>query len=702
MVLLLIVASCSILGWLILTLLRQRPADWMETAVLSCSLGVAIVGWVAILLAELGQFSLLTVSVIWVVLAGSLVGLGWYRSQQWQLLPSKPSPAPWFPILPGWLEYLFLATWLLLACWLFFRPHEFLLGAADAGVYVNLGASIAETGSILITDPLLAELDPSLYPAFLRPLPADPVAPYYFLPAYFVLGQPPGQLTPQFYPGHPVWLAIANVLSGGNVATMLLLPGLWALLGALVLYLLGRQLGGWQTAVLILLGITINALQVWFARYPTAESLSQFLLLSGLWSIGQWLRDEHPQPVWGLTAALTLGQFFLVRIDAIIVLPLFALLLLWQLLSPKTPLSLLAWFWLPFTTALCHAFYHGLWQSQPYFWSVFGIIGRVFMRNWELLLLGSVLAAIIGWQLWHRFGASLPQQWQQWLRGAAIAAIGIWAAYGWFVRPYINSTVLWDDPYSAAKIPLLNHENWLRLGWYLTAVGIWLGIIGICWLLWRYQRSTIIFVAVGLFFAIVYLTNSRANPHQIYVMRRYVPIVLPLFVLGAAYGLFELARWKRPFSLIAATLLALIWLGGLGWAAQGFISQVDYAGLTTQLDSLNAQLAPNSILIFNDQASVGAADQIATPLKFLYGHDILILRNPEAITDAQLTDLVQGWRKNGRFIYWLGDPTWLNNQGLGYTVQTADISSQKLESSYETKPTQVVPFIIHLDIAQLD
>lgn len=702
MVLLLIVASCTMLGWLVLTGLRQRPADWLETAVLSCSLGVATMGWATILLAELGWFSLLTVIATWLILMMGLIGWSWHRRQTWLLIKQQAFHDPWFPFLPSWVEYLLLALWLPLACWLFLRPHEFLLGAADAGVYINLGASIAQHGSILLADPFLAALDPGLYPAFLRPLPTDPVAPYYFLPAYFVLGQPLGQITPQFYPGHPVWLAIAHSLAAGNVATTLLLPGLWALLASLVLYLIGRQLSGWQTAVLLLIGFSINALQVWFARYPTAETLSQFLLLSGLWSIGHWLNGKHTHPMWGLAAAQTLGQFFLVRIDAIIVLPLFALLFLWQRVIQKTSWRLLAWFWVPFIIALCHAFSHGLWQSQPYFWSIFGVISQAFLRNWQLLFLGTLATAIISWQILKRFGIALPLLWQQRLRGIAIAAIVSWAAYGWFVRPYINNIVLWDDPYSATKIPLLNHENWVRLGWYLTAVGVWLGIIGICWLLWRYHHSVIVLVGVGLFFSIVYLTNSRANPHQIYVMRRYIPIVLPLFILAAAYGLFELARWKRPFSTILATALALIWISGLGWAARGFISQVDYAGLSAQLDTLNKQFSPHSVLVFNDQAPVGMADQLGTPLKFLYGHDILILRNPEAITDAQLTALLQEWRQNGRFVYWLGNTTWLDTQGIGYTARTAEIRSQQLEGSYEKKPTQIIPLLFHLDIAQID
>jgi hypothetical protein len=44
------------------------------------------------------------------------------------------------------LELLVLTLWLITAVFLFFRPHEFVIGGADAGVYVNLGAAIAQQG----------------------------------------------------------------------------------------------------------------------------------------------------------------------------------------------------------------------------------------------------------------------------------------------------------------------------------------------------------------------------------------------------------------------------------------------------------------------------------------------------------------------------------------------------------------------------
>ena len=167
-----------------------------------------------------------------------------------------------------------LAVWLIAAGVLFFRPHEFVVGGADAGVYVNLGASIARSGSIVLDDPLLASFGKALEPALLRELPAPEYTPYYYLPGFYVPDAPPGQIIPQFYPLYPVWQAVSYTL--GQVQGELYFTGLWAVLSCLAAYVFVRRLWGWKAALLALGTLSLTGLQVWFARYPTSEMLTQY------------------------------------------------------------------------------------------------------------------------------------------------------------------------------------------------------------------------------------------------------------------------------------------------------------------------------------------------------------------------------------------------------------------------------------------
>jgi hypothetical protein len=245
----------------------------------------------------------------------------------------------------------------------------------------------------------------------------------------------------------------------------------------------------------------------------------------------------------------------------------------------------------------------------------------------------------------------------------------------------------------------------IRLGWYLSPIGVWLGVFGICILVWRVNRQTAVMLAVTLFFTLFYLWRIRNNPHQIYTMRRYVPATLPLFILATAYGLNalrEMSRWPKLMPA-AAYLLAILWLLGLGWSARGFISQVDYAGVPEQMAALNGRLQPHSILLFNQQAAITAGDIWGTPLQFFYGHDVFSLRYPEAVPAAELVKTIENWHNNGRTVYWLGDTQWLVDQNLPFTTEEMIvITTSHLEDTYEHKPTAVLPVEWHQQLSRIE
>ena len=694
------------LGWFFLKFMAQHhhlAASFLEKLFISLTFGICLTGWLALILAEIGLFSIALLGVLWLILLLVFAVGFWRRKGQFETtteVQAGDGGPTRFAVLhltfvPDWVEYLLLGAWLFVAIWLFFRPHQYVNGAADAGVYVNLGVEIAQNGSLLIQDDFLEALNPALYPAFLRPID-NPIAPAYIMPAFFVVGEPAGEITPQFYALHPVWQAVAFALAGdltAGIQAELLLAGLWGLLGTLAIYFMMRQVAGWQTAVLTLAGISLNALQIWFARYPVSETLSQYLLWVGLWSLAVWLNGRKGQPIWALLAGLSIGHYFLTRIDAVFILPILGFFVLWLWLKTKQQQATW-WFLLSFSLLAIHSLLHALSQSRPYFYDLFNFATHLLANNLPLVI-GALFVGLLILAVLARFRGRFVQlaQYQRPFIFAAITLLFLFAGYLWFIRAGIEPPPSWQDSYSKGLIPQVNQENLVRLGWYLSPLGVWLGLCGIALLIWRVNKETAVFLAVNLLYAGIYLWNIRANPHQIYAMRRYVPSVMPLFIMGGAVVIGWLTTHQKRWLQGTAYLLALIWLGSLAWSARGFVTQVDQPNLMPQLTQLSAQFEANSVLLFNDPAPIGQGDILGTPLRFIFGHDVLTLRDREQLDTSLFEQQVQQWQLGGKTVYWITVPNgaewpldkWSVNPVTEYTVQTT-----ALESGYVRRPTAVI------------
>ena len=670
----------SLTGWLIVRRFGRFSAPF--TLLLSAVLGTAINGWWAVFLAEIGYFRPIVLLLLFLVLNGGLALWSLRVPISWPIVSPKLTP-------PFWL----IGGWLPVAVWLFGRPHQFIQGGADAGVYINLAANIARTGRILIQDSTLAQFSPALYPAFFRQLGVGFHAAYNYLPGFFIEHVGTGQITPQFYPLHPVWLAVAHLF--GGVQATLLLNGYWAILSSVMIFAIGQAIGGWRLGALTLVGLSLNALQLWFGRYPTTEPLTQLWFWTAILSLFYWFRDENSPRLWPLLAGLALGNALLTRIDTffLIVIP-FAILFVHGFIRP---LPHQRWFHLPFFALALHTFAHAWWQSRPYFLETFDGAIDWLIYDWYVLV-GVALLALIGlvgllrgkaW--WVKFG-----RYRSYFLAILIIAILSLTIYAWFIRPMARPIFYIDG--SGAELPIIDHQNLIRLGWYFSPLGVWLGIIGGCWLLWRLRLEIAPLLAIGFFFTALYVWHLQANPYQIYSMRRFVPVTLPFLTLTGAYALTQLLPdsikvkklgWPR---MGAGLLLMGLWLAGLAWNARGFVSQVDNVGSSEQIAAFEANLPPYSILIFNERSAYGQGELLGTPLHFLYGHDVLTLYDLEGVDSAELSRQLTSWHEQNRTIFWVSPSNggkWDSAEWQLSNPTPYSISLTQLEANYWQKPTQL-------------
>ncbi len=667
---------------------------------------VLLTGWLGLILAEMGAFNLWLLLALLMGYSFVVGGLAWRCGSR--LLPRIQRPSAWDGLL---------LLVIILGGALFFRPHEYLFGAADVGVYVNIGANIAHTGSLIIDDDALTQLDPTVYADLFREQPAQFITRRIRFAGFYIDDTTAGLIIPQFFALHPVWLAVFYALFG--VQGALLATPLWGLLGCAAVYFAGARVFGQRTGWLAALLLTSSGVQIWFARYSTAEPLTQFLIFSGLYALVRMLdgrqsshRASHrANHWWALLAGLAWGQVFLARIDTLpLLLPVGVYALFWLRKRPR-PISG-AVFLVSLGIMLGHATFHAVAFSWPYTHNTFqGTIGRLAIAL-TLGTSGGALLAIVGRKLcpvtWrHRIHqASLRTTLfsRRGIRTVLSMGLILLALYAYLLRPQLGHVREAYSWYSAGQVFRYDHENMVRLGWYLSPLGVWLGVAGAALLVWRgnLKRSGI-FLAIGLLFSLQYLYSTFSNPHHVYTMRRYVPVVIPAFVIWGAYAVTRLAAFKNWGRWLALGLTG-VWIGAMLYLGRGLVRQTDHRGAVEQFRALDSALEPRSVLFLNGYATGSQGDIMGTPLQYLFGHDVFVLRDPTLLSHPPMVPTMAQWLDEGRAIYFLTNgrdamtlpPGWSAEPRLDFHFTLAT-----LENSYHHFPRQIITQRYALSVYQL-
>jgi hypothetical protein len=664
--------------------------DWLDAIGVALLILLSVGSVAALLLAQVGWFSL-SLWLVATIVPLSLVGIGFRRPLRAWVGQVHATPPR---------ELLTVAALLLAGGILFARPAEFILGGADAGVYTNLGANTAKTGALLVDDTLTAGLPATAQPGFLRAQPAPQETDYLRFPGFYLSETQPGELIPQFYPLHPLWLAVGYAL--GGVSLELWLTPIWAVFGLWAIYLFARTVFTWQFAAVATLLVAVTPLQLYFSRYPTAEPMTQYFIWTGLWSFTHFVTYRRPRWLWGLGAGLALGQVFLVRIDALPMLILPAVWLLWLFVGWGWRRD--EWsFWISYTALLAMTMFHGFWFSAPYTLNTYRAVGALALRGWPIFIVLLVLAigAVIGMRRFLPRLLNHPARAVQIRRGRILLAVSLalLAIYAYFLRPLWGTGLIGEYWYGGGAVPDVNHENLVRLGWYLTPLGIGLATLGgMILLLWGDWRKLWPWLLVGGAFTFLYIYDILNNPFQIYAMRRYVPVVAPTLVIAAVSWLAWLwTRPRRQFVLRgAALILGGVWLAGMLANSRLIVGNVEYAGVTRQVATLAGQFPANAVLLFVDPAPVGLGVVVGTPLHFLHGLPAYDLQE-EQLTAAVLAEQIAQWQRAGYAPYIIRTPDAALPlpEAMVRPAGAFQITFPQLEQSYSHPPG----FVQSIDLA---
>lgn len=605
-----------------------RVQDWPLRLFLATTGTVIVVGWAATTLALVGLYSLASLAV---VLLGCAVLLGW---------AAKVHPPAGRCSRGGWHEVA-LAALMVLGAFFYLQPHEYLLGGSDAGSYINTAAATARTGTYLQRNEWNRFLA-SHAAVTLRQQPDQLLPRHLQLVGWYFDDTDPALVRPQFFPFHPVLLSVAMGV-GGVAAGFWVVPAA-AVLGLAALYFLARQLFGRSVALTATALLTLTSTQIFFGRYPTTEPLTMLLLLTSFLALQVvWDEDRQAAPGWGVLGGAALGAALLTRIDLPIVLGAVGGVLVlrgWQgRWSPAW--GALAWTLAIFVLQLLWVVWAFTW---PYFWntyaSAFGLVRRAPWLVGGLVGVGAVSLAVAflgGPRRLHR--AVERCQGSASVRWTLAALIVLLSLYAYFLRPLLEPARLSVSWPAGNSFPILNGQNWVRLGWYLTPLGLGLATGGLAMLVLREQLTRLALVlGIGVATTLLYVYNILNTPYHIYTMRRYVPVAIPMLWIFAAYLLVNLSVQRKP--ALAAALRwggILLLAGGLLYQARYVLPARDYAGAWPQLQQLQQLLDPQAVVVIAEPAEALFADAFGAPLGAIFGHPVATVRS-SAADDASLQD----------------------------------------------------------------
>lgn len=474
---------------------------------------------------------------------------------------------------------------LVLAAILFARPGEYVIDGGDGSVYLNLGRAVARSGGLSFAEPILDRIDPALWPSLFARDPAWPHLLNVF-PGGLQLAPDANLVRPNFFHLFSVWIAGVEGIAGrqgGYFANVIL--GV-AAVGAL--WMLGAQLSGPATGTTAAGLLAVNFAEIWFARISTSEMLTQFLILSGLYFTLCHARRATP---WlGACAGAAFGLAGLCRIDALVLVsPVVAVYLLF--IARERP----AREWLPFVVSFSaltlHAIAHALLWSGPYtqrvLWHVFG-------TGWVKPASVAAPLAVV---------AAMLVFWMRGAPGRTLRLLAAAAGVGLAVR----------------VAPHVVHGHPAML---LTIFGIATAATGAALMLAeRPTAESVLIVAMFAGSAAVYFDSVRDVVPMPMLLRRFVPVILPLALLLTAH-----ARTR-----VAARVPRLGWAAWAAPAALGVAFAVHSAPIVTaaamrgtdaQLASL-AALCPAGAVILVDGSS---PSHLGLSLRYTEGRDVLSVR----------------------------------------------------------------------------
>lgn len=536
---------------------------------------------------------------------------------------------------------------------LFFQPFEYAVGGWDPGVYVNTGINIAKTGSIYIRDELLKTITPDDQKVFYH-IRHGMLQKY---PGFVVTDPEEGLITPYFYHLYPIWIAVFYSLFG--IKFSFLVNPFFALLSVFAVYLVGKTLFNEKVGLLSAFLLTINIAQMWHARFPTTEILTQFLIFSGIYTLALFTREEGN--VFAVISALCFAEALLARITVILLIP--PIFILFYCRGFETSRKKDLFFVIPFLLMMIYVLIYDLTVARvPTAFVLKNFLFVIEHRNTFLIIAGFVMLVLVLARLCSSkiVGHLSSFFTSPSFRKSAVGFILLLGIYGYFIRPNV--------------VHSKDAANFVQLGWFLSPVGLLVGMIGILRLTYKdLSRDRLLFYLITLMVSIFFLAQKMVHPTYMWAIRRFVPVVIPAAVILISYAVLDVfPRFGRPGKVVGIGCACFI-VGFSLIRGKHIIRHRDYPGVIDFCNELEKSFDKDDILICDGY-------WLATPLQYIYGKNTLQISDqhrPEAVEKCKRAEkLMLRWLAEQKNIFYITKRERIFSRFLDFSL----VEEKKLDS----------------------
>jgi hypothetical protein len=567
--------------------------DRIEAALAVVLVAIAAASFAGLVVAETGLFTrtILTLTTAVLLAIAAIAGRAVLRSDG--LRVRRTPLGDWFA----------LALVVGVASFAFRPPVDAEVDAADASVYLATGRLIVADGGLRRPVTVLSGLTPETVEGLFVRDRLPPRLLNYF-PGGIQLSDD-GVVEPGFFHLAPVWVAIWTTWFGDGP---LWLNPIFGVLAIAFVWGAARRLWSTATASLVGLMLIANFAQIWFARIPVSEGIAETFVVAALAALTVALAESSATAAVLAGVAAGLSAFCRIDAMALVAVPL-AGLAAFMLFTRTGPVRPMKWFLVSLLVVSTYAAGHLAIFAEAYIQRVYYMVFKV---NWK----GAA-----------QLRATLP------VGIVAVVALGVVALV---LRRKAGGVASGMGAIGALRVPVAVVAVAVVLasvfiGWRAGNAFVMLVTPGIALLMGlglvaavaTNARLAMPAAIVFVVSAVVYLPSPLDRTGVPMMLRRFVPVLLPVGMVLAG-GAFDFVRRWAPGRLLVIPIAALSTLA-MTVDSRVLFAATPYAGVRDELARIVGAIPANA-LVFVDPVT---PSHFALALSTTFSRTSLLVTAPD-------------------------------------------------------------------------